>query len=260
MLRKLLVDKPTLRVWLRGCAGVLVILVISAAAFMVISLTGLESGGKEVLVPEVVGELQAEAEHRLTEAGLQAHVSGHHYHSEIPRGHVISSSPRALSRVRTGRQVSLVVSSGKRKISVPKVVGLGLADAERILREIALVVGRVSRRHSEAQVNQVMNQKPAAGSRLARGEKVNLVVSGGPNFGQLLGPDGEVLLRRIRIVVPVGPIVQGVRVTLEHDRMVKTIYDRIHRPGDEITVDFTGTSGDRVEVYIEDQRIERIRL
>ena len=99
------------------------------------------------------------------------------------------------------------------------------------------------------------------GRKLARGEKVNLVVSGGPNFGQLLGPAGEVLLlRRLRVVVPVGPIVQRVRVTLDHDRTEKTIYDRIHRPADEITVDLTGAPGDRVEVYIEDQRVERIRL
>ena len=67
-------------------------------------------------------------------------------------------------------------------------------------------------------------------------------------------------LRRVRVVVPVGSIVQRVRVTLDHDRTVKTIYDRIHRPADEITVDLTATPGDRVEVYIEDQRVERIRL
>ncbi len=261
MLRKLLINKPTLIAWLRGCASVLVVLVVSAVAFVVISLVGLGSGGKEVSVPKLVGESQVEAEHRLTEAGLQAHVSGHHYHSQIPRGHVISSTPPSLAQVRAGRQVSLVISSGKRKIAVPNLVSLGLTEAERILTDTALAVGQVTRRRSDQPTDQVVSQKPAAGSKLARGEKVNLVVSGGPNFGQLVGPGGEMLLlRRLRVVVPVGPIVQCVRVTLDHDRTVKTIYDRIHRPGDEITVDFTAAPGDRVEVYIEDQRVERIRL
>ncbi len=258
---RLSLNNPVVRTWLSGCASMLAVVGVSALVFVVVSIVGLKAGGEQVLVPEVVGQPEAEVMQKLAEAGLDGYVSAHHYHSEIPRGQVISSTPRTLARVRAGRRVALVISSGKRKIAVPNLVGLGLTEAKRILTSTALAVGRVTHQHSDQPADQVVSQKPAAGRKLARGEKVNLVVGGGPNFGQLRRPDGEVLLlRRVRVVVPVGPIGQHVQVTLNHDWMVKTIYDRIHHPGDEITVDFTAAPGDRVEVYIEDQRVERIRL
>ena len=261
MLPRLSLNNPVVRVWLSGCATMLAVVGVSALVFVLVSIVGLEAGGKQVLVPEVVGQPEAEAMQRLAKAGLDGYVSAHHYHSEISPGQVISSTPRALARVRAGRRVALVISSGMRKIAVPNLVGLGLTGAKRILTDTALAVGRVTRRHSDQPAGQVVGQEPAAGRKLARGERVNLVVSGGPNFGQLLGPAGEVLLlRRLRVVVPVGPIVQSVRITLTGGQQVTTIYDRIHRPADEITVDLTGAPGDRVEVYIEDQRVERIRL
>jgi len=261
MLPRLSLNNPVVRTWLSGCATMLAVVGISALVFVVISMAGLSGGGKQVLVPDVIGQPEAEAMQKLAKAGLEGYVSAHHYEDEIPRGQVISSNPQALARVRAGRRVALVISSGKRKIAVPNLVGVGLTEAKRILADIALAVGQVTRRHSDEPTDQVVSQQPAEGRTLARGEKVDLVVSGGPNFGQLLGPDGEVLLlRRVRVVVPVGPIVQRVRITLTGGQQVRTIYDRIHRPGDEIAVDLTGVPGDRVDVYIEDQRVERIRL
>ncbi len=258
---RLSLHNPLTKAWLSGCASVLAVVGISALVFVLVSIVGLKPGGKQVLVPEVVGQPEAEAIQRLAKVGLDGYVSAHHYHSEIPRGQVISSTPRALARVRAGRRVALVISSGKRKIAVPNLVGLGLTEAKRILADTALAVGRVTRRHSDQPEDRVISQEPIGGRKLAQGEKVNLIVSGGPNFGQLLGPDGEVLLlRRLRVVVPVGPIVQRVRITLTGGQQVRTVYDRIHRPGDEIAVDLTGAPGDRVEVYIEDQCVERIRL
>ena len=261
MLPRLSLNNPAVRVWLSGCATMLAVVGVSALVFVLVSIVGLEAGGKQVMVPEVVGQPEAEAMQKLAKAGLDGYVSAHHYHSEIPPGQVISSTPPALARVRAGRRVALVISSGRRKIAVPNVVGLGLTEARRILTDTALAVGQVTRRHRDQPAGQVVSQEPAVGRKLARGEKVNLVVSGGRDFGQLVGPDGEVLLlRRVRVVVPVGPIVQRVRITLTGGQQVTTIYDRIHRPADEITVDLTATPGDRVEVYIEDQRVERIRL
>jgi len=254
-------NNPVVRVWLNGCASTLAVVGISVLVFVLVSIAGLKAGGRQVLVPNVVGQPEAEAIQKLAKAGLEGYVAARHYHSEIAQGHVISSSPRALARVRAGRRVALVISSGKQKITVPDLVGLGLTEARRILADMALAVGRVTRQHSDQPVDEVLTQQPAAGRKLARGERIDLVVSGGPNFGQLRGPNGEVLLlRRLRVVVPVGPIVQRVRVTLTGGQQVRTIYDRIHHPGDEITVDVTATPGDRIDVYIEDQRVERIRL
>ncbi len=107
----------------------------------------------------------------------------------------------------------------------------------------------------------MLSQSPKPGERLPRGSPIDLVLSGGPDFGQFRDADGQtVLLRRLRIVVPAGSTVQRVRVTLNYRHGVKTLYDRIHRKGDEILVDFPASHGDRVHVYIDERLAERKRF
>ncbi len=261
MLRKLWVRNPVIWGWLRGCASVLVVLAAAALAFLVVSVAGLPSGGQGVPVPNVVGEPEAKASEMLAEVGLGSHVAARNYHEQVPPGHVIASEPHALMRVRAGRRVELVVSTGPRKVAAPKVVGLALDEAQTLIKRTGLAVGRITRQHSDEPVDRVISQEPDAGKRLPRGEKMNLVASGGPDFGRLKAPDGQVvLLRRLRIVVPAGRVVQRVRVTLDQRYGLKTIYDRIHRPGDQIVVDFSAAHGDRLHVYVDEKLAERKRL
>ncbi len=105
MLPRLSLNNPVVRVWLSGCATMLAVVGVSALVFVLILNIGLKDGGKQVQVPEVVGQPEAEAMQRLAKAGLDGYVSAHHYHSEIPPGQVISSTPRALARVRAGRRL-----------------------------------------------------------------------------------------------------------------------------------------------------------
>ncbi len=261
MRRKLSIRNTELWVWLRGCASVLVVLAVAALVFVIVAVQGLGTSAHEALVPDVVGEPEADAMATLAKAELEGHVTAHNYHEEVPYGHVISTEPPALMRVRAGRRVQMVVSSGPRKIKTPRVIELASEDAQRILEKAGLTVGRITRRHSDQPSDRVLSQNPKPGEKLRRGEAIDLVVSGGSDFGQFEDADGQtVLLRRVRIVVPAGRTVQRVRVTLNYRHGVKTLYDRIHRKGDEILVDFQASTGDRVHVYIDEKLAERKRL
>ena len=261
MPRKLSVRNPVLWAWLRGCASILAVLAGAGLVFVGLSIVGLGSSSEPVIVPNVVGEAEGKALLMLAEAGLAGHVAAHNYHEQVPHGHAISSEPPALMRVRRGRRVELIISGGPRKISVPKVVELTMDDTKMLLASAGFEVGRVTRQRSDQPVDHVLSQSPAGGEKLARGQAIDLVLSGGPDFGELRDTDGQrLLLRRVRIVVPAGPTVQRVRVTLNYRHGVRTLYDRIHRQGDEIEIDFTVAPGDRLHVYIDDRLAERKRL
>ncbi|MCK4323757.1 MAG: hypothetical protein KAW89_04455, partial [Armatimonadetes bacterium] len=70
MLPRLLLNNPVVRAWLSGCATMLAVVGVSALVFVLVSIVGLKAGGKQVLVPEVVGQPDVEAMQRLAKAGL----------------------------------------------------------------------------------------------------------------------------------------------------------------------------------------------
>jgi Tol biopolymer transport system component len=60
---------------------------------------------------------------------------------------------------------------------VPRVVGLRLAPAKQRIRRANCAVGRIRKKHSK-RVGRVLAQRPRAGTTLAQGGRVNLVVGG----------------------------------------------------------------------------------
>ncbi|MDP9241717.1 MAG: PASTA domain-containing protein, partial [Actinomycetota bacterium] len=73
-----------------------------------------------------------------------------------------------------------LLNSNANQVAVPKVVGRTLADAEAKLKESNLKWS-VTKRVDTARPDTVLSQNPAAGTKLAEGSTVNLVVSKPPN-------------------------------------------------------------------------------
>src|SRR5204862_3828086 len=81
-----------------------------------------------VLVPNVVGQMQAAATSAITSAGLTLGTVTMQSSTTVAPGNVISQSPAAGTRVASGLAVNLVVSSGApppAPVPVPNVVGGG---------------------------------------------------------------------------------------------------------------------------------------
>lgn len=160
-----------------------------------------------VTVPNVVGLTQSSAQAALRRAGL---VVGRVTQGVGPRrGRVLSQSPSAGRTVARGTSVSLTVA-GTRLLppggvgvpppkpptptppkpptptkptppalaSVPSVIGMSLPLARIRLRQAGLAAGAVTtRKVPGGKKGRVVGQSPAAGSRVARGSQVALVVS-----------------------------------------------------------------------------------
>jgi beta-lactam-binding protein with PASTA domain len=128
------------------------------------------------IVPSVVGYTQAAATSALTLAGFELGAVTTQASTSIPPGLVISQSPVAGTPAAAGSVVSLVVSSG---VSVRNVVGLPLATASVSLTSAGLTTGSISQQYSTAPQGSVLSESPTAGSPVAGGTAVSLVISEG---------------------------------------------------------------------------------
>ena len=96
----------------------------------------------------------------------------------MPAGNVISQNPTAGTSVAAGSAVNLVVSHGPAPVSVPNVVGQTQAAASTAITARGWCVGTVTQQSSATvPAGNVISQNPTAGTSVAAGSAVNLVVS-----------------------------------------------------------------------------------
>jgi beta-lactam-binding protein with PASTA domain len=147
------------------------------------------SGPPAVNVPDVVGQVQADAESHIVAAGLMAGPVSEQASGTVPVGHVISQNPPAGATVTPGTSVALVISTGVQDVIVPDIVGLSQNEAESQITAAHLVVGAISIDNSDTvPEGLVMSQDPASGVTIAAGTAVAMVVSSGP-----VAPDRRLL-------------------------------------------------------------------
>jgi beta-lactam-binding protein with PASTA domain len=165
-------------------------------------------GPAPVAVPGVTGQPQAVAEAAIVAAGLTVGTVTTTNSPTVPAGSVISQNPAAGTTVAPGTPVDLVVSLGPAPVAVPGVTGHPQAVAEATIVAAGLTVGTVTTANSPTvPAGNVISQNPAAGTNVAPGSPVNLVVSLGPSAvvrgdldgdGCVGGNDVKVLLDDVR--------------------------------------------------------------
>ena len=138
------------------------------------------SGPGEASVPSVAGLPVDEAEARLQEAGFETRVE-REFSDDVQRNRVIATQPGPGSVIERGTEVTLQVSRGPEPVEVPDVVGESEDDARDALQAAGLTVGEVTEQEStEEEPGTVLEQDPAAGEEVERGDGVNLVVAAAP--------------------------------------------------------------------------------
>ena len=137
------------------------------------------SGPGETQVPLVQNLPADEAVAELREAGLKSEQR-REFSETVRSGRVIETSPAEGSTVRKGSSVTLVVSRGKEKVATPDVVGRSRAEAERLIRRAELEPAVTEREDEAAEPGTVLEQDPVAGTQLAKGRTVELVVAKAP--------------------------------------------------------------------------------
>jgi beta-lactam-binding protein with PASTA domain/tRNA A-37 threonylcarbamoyl transferase component Bud32 len=165
----------------RWAPWLLVLLLLAAAGFagwyVYTQIQDQLAGSELVTVPNVVGLREQLAVAKLEGEGLTANVE-EAAHPEVERGVVIDQRPDGGSRLQEGDQVTIIVSTGKPKTTVPDVVGMDYADAVDALDEAKLDV-RKREVFSKRREGRVVSQDPPAGEVVNEGSTVVLEVSKG---------------------------------------------------------------------------------
>ncbi|MEW2809408.1 Stk1 family PASTA domain-containing Ser/Thr kinase [Streptomyces massasporeus] len=158
----------------------------AAIVVAVLLVLGLGAGiwyinsGQFTEVPPLLAKTQEQAEDRLQDAGLELGKVKHAYSDTVERGQIISTDPKAGTRIRGNDAVGITVSDGPETVRVPALAGRKLDKARSLLKEDGLEPGMVTREFSEdVPRGSVITARPADGTKVRAGTGVALVVSKG---------------------------------------------------------------------------------
>jgi serine/threonine-protein kinase len=137
----------------------------------------LSKGPERFPVPSVSGKSVADAKAALAKANLA--VAGdqkHDYSDSVPVGSVMGTDPAAGTDLKRDAVVTLVISDGGAPVKVPRLIGQSIDQATKALAKLGLKVVFDDTDFDPS--GDVLNQDPAPGTRLARGDTVHLQGSG----------------------------------------------------------------------------------
>ncbi|MBN1541984.1 PASTA domain-containing protein [candidate division KSB1 bacterium] len=133
---------------------------------------------QSISVPEVTNLSWNAAEKILQDAGLQAIKAAEKYDPHLPPGFVLFQNPEAGSPVKKGRRIYLTVGKGERIFEMPRFVGMSLRDAQFILNDYSLQLGKLEYETDDYWPDGVIShQSIAAGREISAGQVINLTIS-----------------------------------------------------------------------------------
>jgi serine/threonine-protein kinase len=134
------------------------------------------SGPAPIVVPDVTGKTLPDATLALGQAGFK-YTTRHESSSAVPSGDVTRTDPAANTQAAKGTVVTVYLSSGPSKVTVPNEVGATAANANAALTSKGFVVSEVTVAVvNPSQDGLVQSQTPAGGSSADQGSTVTIDV------------------------------------------------------------------------------------
>lgn len=134
-------------------------------------------GGKDVKIPNVVGQKAEDAKSKLEGLGLK--VVEVTEESDEEKGIVLKVDPNVDSTVKSGSEVKLTVSAGEGQIKVPNLADMSLDEVRRTLKSLGLELVEDKAYSDKVPSGKVISQSPNANESVDKGSKVNVTISKG---------------------------------------------------------------------------------
>jgi beta-lactam-binding protein with PASTA domain len=160
-------------------AAAVAVSVVASMTDLIIAIAPPAAG--DVAVPDVVNQTEADATSAITGLGLVAGTT-EAPDETVPVGSVVSQDPSAGTMVAAGSTVNIVVSTGPdapATIPVPDVTGQSAADAQAALEAEGFVVTVTEQPSADIEAGLVISTNPVAGTEVAPGTSVEMIVSSG---------------------------------------------------------------------------------
>lgn len=200
--------------------------------------------GASVKFPSVVGATTEQANMTLSALGLESTVIEERFDEEIPKGRVLSTDPSAGDSLDPGGVVSLTVSKGAERFTIPKLTNVTTQVALNLIAKTPLRLGDVTEVFSaKVAKGLVISSNPQDGNQVKRDTLIDLVVSKGIetfNLTSYVGKNSDQALNELTDA--------GFNVTPTY------IYDEIVMPGEVISqkpvAGMALPAGATVEIFI----------
>ena len=158
-------------------AGLIFVLLVGFGVGSIIAF-GSFSKQEEVTVPEVTGKQLALARQILEDGKLRVNVA-ETYDASVPPGQVVSQDPDPGKTVKSERLVTIYVSKGGEDLDMPDLAGLSKSAATEKIQKAGLILGSVYEKYADEEPGTVLSHDPAAGTKISRGQTIDLTISRG---------------------------------------------------------------------------------
>ena len=130
----------------------------------------------EINVPDVVGKSSVVAQQILEDKNLRVKIVEANDDS-VPAGQVVSQYPEAGAKVKEQRLGTITVSKGGQELTMPDLKSMSRSNAEEKLKKMGLKIGAVFEENAKEPAGTVINQDPRSGSKITKGQTVDITVS-----------------------------------------------------------------------------------
>jgi len=129
-----------------------------------------------------------EADKVLGKSGLDLKIEGEDFDSVIPSGKIMRQDVPPGKSVKEKRAIKIVISKGPKVLSIPMLVNETLQNAESVLLQKGLRIGKVINVRSDAvQKGIIVAQRPEPDDKLT--DMITVLVSAGPHDQAYYCPD-----------------------------------------------------------------------
>lgn len=148
--------------------------------------------GSQSAIPSVVGATKKEAVATMATLGVKVKVTKNKFDELVPKGKIISMAPPAGSRLGEGESISVIISKGPERYSIPNLKGKSVSQATVALANEKLLIGKTEEAFSAIiPKGQIISVSPEPGTLVKKNSEVNLVVSKGEELISLTSYIGK---------------------------------------------------------------------
>lgn len=150
---------------------------LAVALFCALLTMRLAIHGSVQTVPNLAGLTLEEASEKIRDAKLDLTLENRFYSATVPSGRVLSQSPAAGAKVRSGWYVRVTESTGPQKVSIPNTVGQNGRDASMSIRKSLLELGTMAHIPAPGDSEVVLAQTPPPNAEGVDKPQVSILLS-----------------------------------------------------------------------------------
>lgn len=221
---------------------------------------------KEVQIPNIVNESSESAQESLKSLGLGVMVENQVFDDGIPVGHVVSQNPSAGETVKEGYTVSLILSKGPKKVSIPKIIHKEIDAAKVELDNRNLKLGSIKYEYDDLPIGIIIKQLPEAGEKVNEGTAVDIIVSQGSEVETFIMPNfvGRSINDVKDTAQKLGLIIKKIDYKFDDEIAKDLVMSQTVSPGSEIEENsvfsvIVSKGSEKIEQPLEEQELPPIK-